>query len=174
MDVNYKVTLNRIKTFFFDVDGVFTDSIVHLLSNGEQVRSANVKDGYAVQLAIKKGFRVVIISGGNQEAVRLRFNGLGVKDVFLGVKNKVKTLENYLEEHQLDTNHCLYMGDDIPDYYVMKKVALPCCPSNAAPEIKSISKYISPLAGGKGCVRDIIEQTLKAQNNWMNDRDEEW
>lgn len=168
MDVNYKVTLNRIKTFIFDVDGVFTDSIIHLLANGEQVRSANIKDGYAVQLAVKKGYRIVIISGGNQDAVRLRFNGLGVKDVFLGVKNKVKILEQFLEENQIDSDTCLYMGDDIPDYYVMQKVALPCCPSDAATEIKSVAKYISPFLGGKGCVRDVIEQTLKAQNNWMD------
>ncbi len=174
MDVNYKVILNRITTFFFDVDGVFTDSIVHLLANGEQVRSANVKDGYAVQLAVKKGYKVVIISGGNQEAVRMRFKGLGVNDVFLGVKNKVKTLEDYLVKNNLDPKKCLYMGDDIPDYYVMQKVALPCCPANAAPEIKNIAKYISPLDGGKGCVRDVIEQTLKAQNQWMQLQDKEW
>lgn len=167
MDVNYKVILNRVKTFIFDVDGVFTDSIIHLFANGEQVRSANIKDGYAVQDAVKKGYRIVIISGGSQEAVRLRFNGLGVQDVFLGVKNKVETLVKYLNENNIDPNNCLYMGDDIPDYQVMQKVALPCCPADAAPEIKAVAKYISPFSGGKGCVRDVIEQTLKAQNNWM-------
>lgn len=174
MDVNYKITLNRINTLFFDVDGVYTNSIIHLLANGEQVRSANVKDGYATQLAVKKGLRLVIISGGNQDAVRKRFEGLGLKDIFLGVKNKVELFDQYIEKNNIDIDTCSYMGDDIPDYHVMKKVALPACPANAAPEIKSISTYISPFDGGEGCVRDLIEQVLKAQNLWMNDNSEIW
>ncbi len=174
MEKNYKERLNRITTFCFDVDGVFTNGIVMLMDNGEQLRTANVRDGYAVQLAVKKGYRVVIISGGRQEAVRKRFEGLGVKDVFLGAEDKVKVFEEYIATHDIDPETVCYMGDDIPDYKVMQKVGLPCCPANAVQEIKSVSKYVSPQNGGDACVRDILEQTMKAQGKWMDNEAHTW
>ena len=174
MDKNYKETLNRIDTFIFDVDGVFTDGIVLLANDGEQYRTANVRDGYVVQLAIKLGYKIAIITGGKQKAVKKRFNGLGVKDVFLGSSDKIKILNDYVSANNIDLNNTLYMGDDIPDFPVLKKVGLPTCPSDAAPEIKSVCEYISPYKGGQGCVRDVIEQTLKAQGNWMTKESEKW
>lgn len=174
MDKNYKETLNRIKTFIFDVDGVFTTGIVILTNSGEQYRTANVKDGYVVQLAIKLGYNIAIISGGKQEAVRERFQGLGVTDIFLGASDKMKVLKDYVNEKNIDLNTVCYMGDDIPDYYVMQEVALAACPNDAVAEIKNISQYISPIKGGEGCVRDILEQTLKVQNKWLQEGAAKW
>ena len=174
MDKNYKEILNRIDTFIFDVDGVFTNGIVLLTDSGEQLRTANVRDGYVVQLAAKMGYKIAIITGGRQEAVRKRFNGLGVQDVFLGSSDKMMVFNKYVQENHIDLNRVLYMGDDIPDHQVMQQVALPTCPSDAAPEIKAISKYISPNKGGEGCVRDVIEQTLRAQGKWMKEGAEYW
>ena len=174
MDKNYKETLNRIDTFIFDVDGVFTNGVVVLNNDGEQLRTANVRDGYVVQLAIKLGYNIAIITGGRQEAVKKRFEGLGVKDVFLASSNKMEVYENYIQSNNIDPKRVLYMGDDIPDYFVLQKVGLATCPSDAAHEIKSICDYISPLKGGEGCVRDVIEQTLKAQNKWMQNGSEKW
>lgn len=174
MTENYKSTLRRITTFCFDVDGVFTNGIVHLMPDGEQLRTANVRDGYAVQLAVKKGYNVAIITGGRSEAVRLRFEGLGVHDVYLGSSNKIEVFEAYLRERNLSHDEVCYMGDDIPDYPVMKRVGLPVCPADAAPEIKDICAYVSPIPGGGGCVRDILEQTMKVQGKWMDDTAFEW
>ena len=174
MDQNYKETLNRIKTFIFDVDGVFTDGIVILTNEGEQMRTANVRDGYAIQLAVKLDYRVVIITGGGQEAVRKRFEGLGVTDIFLRSKDKMSVMMDFVEANNLDLNEVCYMGDDIPDYYTMQKVALAACPADAVPEIKEISHYISPYKGGQGCVRDIVEQTLKVQNKWLQNGATHW
>ncbi len=171
---NYKDKLAAITTMCFDYDGVFTDGVMLLLSNGEIARTAHVRDGYAIQLAAKKGIRIAIITGGNQEAVRTRFEGLGIKDVFLGCKNKVDTLTSYMNEHNLAKEQILYMGDDIPDYHVIQMAGLATCPADAAAEIKSVVDYISPVKGGRGCVRDIIEQTLKAQGKWMNGDGYEW
>ncbi len=163
---NYKQILNRIKTFIFDVDGVFTNSDIHITENGEMLRVMNAKDGYAVHHALKKGYRIVIITGGNSKGVDLRFKYLGVKDVFSAVKDKVSVLNEYFRSNELNKNEALYMGDDMPDYDVMQEVALPCCPADASPEIKSISKYISSKKGGKGAVRDIIEQVMKLHETW--------
>ena len=174
MAENYKSALKRITTFCFDVDGVFTDGIVHLMPDGEQLRTANVRDGYAVQLAVKKGYRIAIITGGKSEAVRKRFEGLGVTDVFLGSSRKTDVLNSYLEENGLKAEEVCYMGDDIPDFRVMQMVGLAVCPADAAPEIKEISAYVSQYAGGKGCVRDILEQTMKVQGKWMDDAAHEW
>jgi len=174
MTENYKTTLKEIKTFVFDIDGVFTDGIVIIDSNGEQLRTANVKDGYAVQLAVKKGFNVAIISGGTNEAVLRRFAGLGVTDVFLGSSDKVAVLENYLQQKGIEMSKVLYMGDDIPDFKVMKMVGLPVCPNDAAPEIREISSYISIHGGGKGCVRDVLEQAMKVQGLWFDDDSHHW
>lgn len=171
---NYKAQLQTATTFIFDVDGIFTNNVVYLSADGEQMRTANVRDGYAVQLAVKKGLRIAIISGGKSEAVRKRFEGLGVQDVFLGSSNKIEILKNYLSQNNISESEVCYMGDDIPDYHVMKTVGLACCPADAVPEIKSVSTYISPFKGGEGCVRDILEQALKAKGMWMTEEGHIW
>ena len=171
---NYKELLREVNTFIFDYDGVLTDGTVVLLNEGDALRTANVKDGYALQLAVKKNYRVVIISGGISESIRNRFDGLNVKDVYLGVVNKLLVYEEYLLKNNIQPNSVLYMGDDIPDYEVMLKAGVPSCPADAAEEIKSISKYISHFDGGRGCVRDVIEQVLKIQGKWMNDDAYHW
>lgn len=158
-----------IKTFVFDVDGVLATDTMVILPGGDMARNMNSKDGYALQLAVKKGYRVVIISGGVSEAVRQRFNRLGVTDVFLGVHNKREVLIKYVQEYQLQWPEIIFMGDDIPDYVAMQLVGLPCCPADAVPEIKQISRYISGLEGGKGCGRDVIEKVLKLNGHWDMD-----
>ena len=168
MPENFKQLLNAVTTFIFDVDGVLTDGSVTLMSTGDQVRTMNIKDGYALQLAIKKGYKVAIISGGKSESVRLRMQGLGITDVYLGAENKLEIFENYLIENELNGTQVLYMGDDIPDYEVMTKVAVAVCPADAAPEIKALCTYISHLSGGQGCVRDVIEQTMRVQGKWFD------
>jgi len=167
MTENILSSLKHIKTFVFDVDGVLTDGSVQLLPSGDQVRTMNTRDGYALQLAVKKGYTVAIITGGRSEAVRSRMKGLGITDVYLGATDKRDALEELLLIHDRKAENTLYMGDDLPDYEVMQKVGLPCCPSDAAREIKEIAAYISPIAGGAGCVRDIIERTLRLQGNWF-------
>lgn len=155
-----------IKTFVFDVDGVLATSILVISEDGDIGRNMNSKDGYALQLAVKKGYRVAIISGGTSGPVQQRLERLGVSDVFLGVHNKKEKLLEYVQEHQLQWNEIMYMGDDIPDYVVMQLVGLPCCPADAVPEIKQISRYISGIDGGKGCGRDVIEKVLKLNGHW--------
>lgn len=171
---NYKALLKHVNTFIFDYDGVLTDGTVILMSNGDALRTANVKDGYALQLAVKKGYRVAIISGGYSESVLRRFEALNVKDVFLGVENKIETFHNYLSTHNILTEQVLFMGDDIPDYEIMKIAGVPTCPADASEEIKAIAKYISHQKGGHGCARDVIEQVMKIQGKWMNDGAFHW
>jgi len=166
---NQITLLNLFKSitcFVFDVDGVLTDGTLLVFDDGQMVRRMNIKDGYALQLAVKRGFQVVIISGGDSNAVKDRLNKLGVKDVFMKVGNKKEQLGAWLEANGISWQQVLYMGDDIPDYEVMQQVALPCCPADAAPEIKQISKYISTLKGGYGCARDVIEKVLKLNKQW--------
>lgn len=167
--INLLERFQKIKTFVFDVDGVLTDGTLLILEDGQMARKMNIKDGYALQLALKKAYRVVIISGGTSEAVRDRLNKLGVQDVFLKVHNKQEVLSQYIAQHQLSMDEVLFMGDDIPDYMVMKQVGLPCAPADAAPEIKQISVYVSGLPGGFGCARDVIEKVLKLNDNWPMD-----
>jgi 3-deoxy-D-manno-octulosonate 8-phosphate phosphatase (KDO 8-P phosphatase) len=167
--MNILERFKNIRTFVFDVDGVLTDGSLLVLEDGQMVRKMNIKDGYALQLALKQGYRVVIISGGTSEAVRDRLNKLGVKDVFLKVHNKQEVLTQYVAENQLQWEQVLFMGDDIPDYIVMKLVGLPCAPADAAPEIIQISLYTSPVIGGSGCARDVIEKVLKLNDNWPMD-----
>ena len=166
MNKNYKEILPQITTLIFDIDGVLTDGTVTVFPNGELIRKMNIKDGYALKTAVDKGFKVAIISGGSNKAVLSRLQGLGVTDIYLGVHNKVEKLYEYLDTYQIKLKNVLYMGDDIPDYPVMKLVGLPTCPQDAAPEIKKISKYISHKKGGNGAVRDVIEQVLKVQQKW--------
>ncbi len=160
---------SRITTFVFDVDGVLTDGTLFVFDNGEQVRRMNIKDGYALQLAIKKGYHIAIFSGGTSEAVVSRLQKLGITDVFMNVKDKKSGVEKYIEEHGISWKEVLFMGDDIPDYSVMKEAALPCAPCDAVPEIKQIASYISSFHGGKGCVRDVIEKVLKLRDDWEMD-----
>lgn len=171
MAESYKELMNNIDTFIFDVDGVLTDGKLHIASNGDLLRQMNVKDGYALKAAIDNGFHVCIISGGKNGGVKTRLQNLGIDEVHLGIADKIEVFENYLKKHQIDAQNVLYMGDDIPDYWVMKKVGLPACPQDAVPEIKSICRYISHKKGGKGAVRDVLEQVMKVQNKWMKTYD---
>lgn len=155
-----------IRTFVFDVDGVMTDGSVLVFGSGEQVRRMSTRDGYSLQLAVKKGYRVLVISGGNSEGVRQRLLYLGIHDIFLDVHDKVEVLDRYAKEHGLEEKDMLYMGDDIPDYEPMQHVGLACAPSDAAPEIRHIAAYISSFGGGQGCVRDVIEKVLKLNGHW--------
>ncbi len=167
MASSYKEKLKNISTFIFDVDGVFTDGSLVLVP-GEMARVMNVKDGYAVQLAIKNGLNIAIITGGSSEIVKARLEGLGIKEVYLKCHDKLTVFNQYLDKHQLSAENVCYMGDDIPDYDVMRKVGLSVAPHDACEEIKAISDYISDKNGGKGCVRDILEQAMKVKNLWMS------
>lgn len=160
--------LKHISCFIFDVDGVLTNGNLIVLPHGVMARTMNIKDGYALQLAIKKGYKVLIISGGNSQEVIDRLNKLGVTEVHMQVTDKAALLKSIFENQQLSASQCLYMGDDIPDYEVMQLVGFPCCPSDAVSEIKSISQYISSLKGGEGCAREIIEKVLKIRGDWNN------
>jgi len=169
MKESYKVLLNQITTLVFDVDGVLTDGSVQVTTDGDLYRTMNVKDGYALKTAVDRGYNVLVISGGSNEGVRKRLAGLGIKDIHLGTHKKTAVLQEYMAAHNLEKNQVLYVGDDLPDYEVMQHVGLPCCPQDAVAEIKAISAYISHKNGGKGCARDIIEQVLKVQGNWMKE-----
>ena len=165
--INYD--LKKIKGMAFDVDGVLSDSNVCLFGNdGQPCRTANTKDGYALQLAVKCGLKLCIITGGRNEAVRLRYEGLGLQHVFMGVAVKIRCFEQWLSDNDLKADEVVYMGDDIPDYEVMRLCGCPCSPADAADEIKAASLYVSPRNGGHGCVRDVVEQVLKAQGKWMH------
>ena len=163
---SYKEYLQYITTFVFDIDGVLTNGTVTITTGGELLRTMNIKDGYALKTAIDLGYHICIISGGSNEGVRKRLEGLGIKDIYLGTQNKIKHLNDYLKKHNIEPKEVLYMGDDLPDFQVMELVGLPCCPQDAVPEIKSISKYISHKNGGSGAARDVIEQVLKVQGKW--------
>lgn len=163
---SYKHILGRINTFVFDVDGVLTDGRLLVMPDGEFLRSMNIRDGYAMQHCIKKGFNIFIISGGHSKGVPVRLARLGVREVHMGVTNKISVLDSLIKKHDLRNENIIYMGDDIPDIEAMKQVGLPCCPSDAAHEVRAVSLYVSHVAGGNGCVRDIIEQTLRVQNKW--------
>lgn len=162
--------LNKIKAFAFDVDGVLSPSTIPMHISGEPLRMVNIKDGYAIQLAVKMGFPIAIITGGNTEAVRKRFEGLGVKDIFLGASAKLPIYESWLKKYQLCDEEVLYMGDDIPDIEIMRRVGLAVAPRDAAVDILEIAHYISAFDGGMGCAREVIEQVLRAQNKWMSDK----
>lgn len=165
--INYDLT--KIRAIFLDVDGVLSKETINLHPSGEPMRTVNIKDGYALQLAVKRGLIIAVITGGNTNAIRLRYEGLGIKEVILGAAVKVRHYDELCKKYNLQDNEVLYVGDDIPDYEIMQKCGLPCCPLDAAPEIKSISKYISSRNGGEGCARDVVEQVLKAQDKWISD-----
>ena len=159
--------MNDITTFIFDVDGVLTDGSVHITPTGEMLRVMNIRDGFAMKAAVESGYHVCIISGGSNEGVRIRLQNLGIKDIHLACPDKVQNFKEYTALYDLKPEQVLYMGDDIPDYHVMKLVGLPTCPQDASPEIKEISRYISHKNGGRGAVRDVIEQVMKVQGKWM-------
>lgn len=167
MSKSYKEIMNDITTFIFDVDGVLTNSSVHITPTGEMLRIMNIRDGFAMKAAVESGYHVCIISGGSNEGVRIRLKNLGIKDIHLACPDKVQNFKEYIEMYNIKPEQVLYMGDDIPDYHVMKLVGLPTCPQDASPEIKTISNYISHKNGGRGAVRDVIEQVMKVQGKWM-------
>lgn len=166
--------LMRIKAFVFDVDGVLSGETIPLHPSGEPMRTVNIKDGYAIQLAVKHGYVVSIITGGTASSVKIRFESLGVPYIYMGAAVKMNEFQDLLRKTRLSPEEIMYMGDDIPDLEVMRQVGLPACPSDAAPEIKAISRYISPRKGGEGCARDVIEQVMKVQNNWLSDKAFGW
>ena len=168
MEKNYKEYLNQITTLIFDVDGVLTDGTIIITTEGSMYRTMHTKDGFALKTAVDKGLNVCIISGGTDEGVRKRLKGLGITDIHLGAHHKTETMKTYLQDNNIQRDNVLYMGDDIPDLQVMQEVGLPCCPQDAVPEIKGVSKYVSHKKGGKGCVRDVIEQVLKVQEKWLS------
>ena len=163
---NFKERLKDIKAFVFDIDGVFSENIV-LHTNGDLMRYMNVKDGFAVKTAVDKGFIVAVITGGDSESVKIRFKGLGVTDVYLKSPNKMDDYEDFYMKYGLKPEQILYMGDDIPDYEPMKASGIATCPADAVEEIQNIAHYVSDKDGGKACVRDVIEQVLRAQSVWF-------
>ncbi len=159
--------LARIDTIILDVDGVLTDSLLHVLEDGKLLRRMHTRDGYALKRAVQQGYRVIIITGGRSEGVVARLQNLGITEIYSGIQDKLKTLDDLIEIYGLELANTTYMGDDLPDYEPMRLVALPACPHNAAPEIKAISQYISPYNGGEGCVRDLLEKIMKVQGRWV-------
>ncbi len=166
---NFKEDLIKVKAFALDVDGVLSSQMIPLHPNGEPMRTANIKDGFAIQLAVKLGYPVAIITGGKTQAVLTRYQNLGVSDIYMGTSEKMPYFNDWRLKHNLKNDNILFMGDDLPDYPVMKRVGIPVCPADAVEEIKSLCKYISHLKGGEGCVRDVIEQVLRAQGHWGKD-----
>ena len=164
--INYD--LQRIKAIVFDVDGVLSRQTIYMDENAEPMRSINIRDGYAIQLAMKLGLRIAILTGAHSHNIFLRYDYLGVKDIFLSCAVKIKVYEDFLKRHDLTDDEVMYMGDDIPDYEVMKRCGCPCCPADADADIKSISYYVSHYNGGEGCARDVIEQVLRAQGKWLS------
>ena len=162
--------LLKIKAFAFDVDGVLSTSTIPLHPSGEPMRMINIKDGYAIQYAIKSGYPLAIITGGKTDAVRKRFTSLGVSDIFLGADIKLPIYEKWLEKHNLMDEEVMFMGDDIPDMEIMLRAGLPVAPADAANDVLTIAKYISPYKGGEGCGREIIETVMKAQGKWIADK----
>lgn len=165
--INYE--LNKIKAVLFDVDGVLSRETITLSHEGEPLRTVNIKDGYAIQLAQKLGLRVGIITGGKTEAVRVRYANLGVEDIFMGCGVKIHVYRDFMGKYQLKDEEVIFVGDDIPDYEVMRACGCPCCPADACSDVKSISRYVSSRKGGEGVGRDVLEQVLRAQGKWLSD-----
>lgn len=172
--MNYKTKLAHIKALAFDVDGVFTDGTVQLLPGQEPIRTFHSKDGYAIQVAARQGLQLAVITGGKSETVKERLKTLGIQDVWLGARHKIEAYEEWLAMYDLRDEEVLYMGDDLPDTEVLQRAGLSCCPHDSAPEIRAIVDYISPLEGGKGCVREVIEQVLRAQGKWNLEEFRNW
>jgi 3-deoxy-D-manno-octulosonate 8-phosphate phosphatase (KDO 8-P phosphatase) len=171
MNENILTRLSRIRLVALDVDGVLTDGKLFILTDGQALRGFHIKDGYAIQLAIKKGLEIAIISGSGDDAVFSRFNKLGVRHIFLGVQDKKNTLQTLLEKNGVSAAEVLFMGDDVPDVAVMQSVGLSACPADAANDVRQMADYISPLDGGTGCVREVLEKILKLQDKWDRETD---
>lgn len=172
--MNYKEIFKNITTVVLDVDGVLTNGDIILMPGMQPVRKMNAKDGYAMQLAVRNGIRMAIITGGRSPEVKERLQGLGITDIYLGASSKMESYEDLKMCYDLKDDEILYMGDDLPDYDIMKIVALAAAPQDAAPEIKSVADYVSPVNGGRGCVRDVLEQLLKIQGKWARSEDRTW
>ncbi|MEN8768319.1 MAG: HAD-IIIA family hydrolase [Candidatus Arcticimaribacter sp.] len=164
---NYKALLPNITTFIFDVDGVLTNGKVLITSQGEMYREMDTKDGYALKCALVQGYKVCIISGGTNEGVRNRLKALGIYDIYLGAHHKQEPFQDLMDSYDLKPEEILYMGDDVPDIVVMEQVAVAACPNDAVSDVKEIANYVSHKKGGEGCVREIIEQTLRVQGKWL-------
>lgn len=171
---NFKEDLVRVKAFIFDIDGVLSNQTITLNSYGMPNRTVNLRDGYALQLAIKKGYLIGIISGSRSKEYRKRLKFLGIADIYLRSRRKIDDFNTFVKKHNLNKSDVLFMGDDIPDFEVMKESGIPVCPSDADSEIKQISSYISDKRGGEGCVRDVIEQVLRLHDNWMDSEAFTW
>ena len=167
MKINYKEKFENINSFIFDVDGVLTNGGLYIFPDGNFVRKMNAKDGFALKLALKKGYNIAIITGGIEKNIKERLEKLGITNVFLNAHDKLPILNKYLSDNKIDPNTSLYMGDDIPDLKPMKNIGLACCPNDAVYEIKEISHYISNINGGSGCVRDVIEQVMRIHGKWI-------
>jgi len=172
--MNYKENFKNITTVVLDVDGVLTNGDIILMPGMQPVRKMNAKDGYAMQLAVRNGIRMAIITGGRSPEVKERLQGLGITDIYLGASSKMESYEDLKMCYDLKDDEILYMGDDLPDYDIMKLVALAAAPQDAAPEIKAVADYVSPINGGRGCVRDVLEQLLKIQGKWARSEDRTW
>jgi 3-deoxy-D-manno-octulosonate 8-phosphate phosphatase, YrbI family len=166
---NYKTKLHEIKAFVFDVDGVFTDGTVLVTESGDLLRAHNAKDGYAIRSAVLAGYPIGIITGGTSATIPRRFKMLGIEDIYIGSHTKIEALEDFCQKHGLKAQEVLFMGDDIPDLLAMRACGLACCPADAVEEVKQAAAYISPFVGGRGCVRDIVEQVMRLQGKWYQD-----
>lgn len=164
--MNHLEKFRDIRTFIFDVDGVLTNNEVLVTEDGQLLRTMNIRDGYAIKHAVSEGYRICIITGGRSEGVRKRLEGLGVQDIYVNKSEKLEAYEEYVHMYDLDEGEILYMGDDLPDYPVMRRVGLPTCPSDATHELFEIAQYVSPIAGGHGCVRDVIQKVLLLHGKW--------
>ena len=171
---NFKEDLVRVKAFIFDIDGVLSQQTISLNVFGVPNRTVNVRDGYALQLAVKKGYQIGIISGCKSKEYQKRLNMLGIKDIYLNSRGKLEHFNMFLKKYNLNKSDVLYMGDDIPDFKVMKEAGIAVCPSDADSEIKQVAAFISDKKGGEGCVRDVIEQVLRLHNNWMDSDAFKW
>ena len=165
--INYDLT--KIRAIIFDIDGVLSAETITMGNDGVPQRTVNIKDGYAIQLAMKLGLRIAIMTGAKVESVRHRYEGLGVEDIYIACAVKIQTYDQFLDKYGLTDEEVMYMGDDIPDLQIMRRVGCPVCPKDACPEIKEASVYVSHCLGGHGCGRDVIEQTLRAQGKWVMD-----
>jgi 3-deoxy-D-manno-octulosonate 8-phosphate phosphatase (KDO 8-P phosphatase) len=165
--INYD--LNKIRAIIFDIDGVLSAETITLGADGWPLRTVNIKDGYAIQLAVKMGLHVAIMTGANVESIRVRYEALGVQDIYVGCSVKIKTYEAFCAKYGLSDDEVMYMGDDIPDLEVMRRVGCPVCPKDACHEVREASVYVSDRRGGEGCARDVVEQTLRAQGKWLKD-----
>ena len=164
--INYD--LRKIRAIIFDVDGVLSSETIPMAPDGMPMRTVNIKDGYAIQLAVKMGLRIVIMTGATTEAVRLRYERLGVEDIYMACAVKIKTYDEFLAKYGLTDSEVIYMGDDVPDLEILRRVGCPVCPQDACPDVKDACLYVSPYRGGYGCGRDVIEQTLRAQGKWLS------